>query len=118
MNVETVEISTLCPDPANVRRHSERNIETIKASLRRFGQQKPVVVDANGIVRAGNGTVAAAVALGCHLPLVAPQPPESQSVTDAGNQGVRLTLSDGHLVGGGSAPEVTVNRIHDVADGF
>ena len=64
MNVEEVEISTVSPDPANVRLHSERNLEAIKASLRRFGQQKPIVVDANGIVRAGNGTLAAAAALG------------------------------------------------------
>lgn len=64
MTIETIEISSLSPDPANVRRHSERNLETIKASLRRFGQQKPIVIDGNGIVRAGNGTLAAATALG------------------------------------------------------
>lgn len=34
------------------------------ASLRRFGQQKPIVVDANGIIRAGNGTYEAARRLG------------------------------------------------------
>src|SRR4051812_9327443 len=71
MNIEDVEISSLSPDPANVRRHSERNLETIKASLRRFGQQKPIVVDGSGIVRAGNGTLAAAIALGwTHIKIV------------------------------------------------
>ena len=64
MTVEEVEIASLSADPANVRQHSPRNIETIKASLRRFGQQKPIVVDQHGIVRAGNGTLAAAIALG------------------------------------------------------
>ena len=51
-------------DPANVRRHGEKNLGAIKSSLLRFGQQKPIVVDAKGIVRAGNGTLAALKALG------------------------------------------------------
>lgn len=34
------------------------------ASLRRFGQQKPIVVDSKGVVRAGNGTLEAAKRLG------------------------------------------------------
>jgi hypothetical protein len=54
MQVETVEISTLSSDPANVRRHSARNVEAVKASLRRFGQQIPLVVDAQNVVRVGN----------------------------------------------------------------
>lgn len=64
MNVETVKIDSLTFDPANVRKHDEKNLSAIKASLNRFGQQKPIVVDANGVVRAGNGTLAAAKALG------------------------------------------------------
>jgi ParB-like chromosome segregation protein Spo0J len=39
-------------------------MDTIKASLARFGQQTPIVVDANGIIRKGNGTHQAAKALG------------------------------------------------------
>jgi DNA modification methylase len=64
MNTERVPIDSVSFDPANVRKHGERNLATIKASLNRFGQQKPIVVDANGVVRAGNGTLAAAKALG------------------------------------------------------
>jgi DNA modification methylase len=64
MNVETVKIDSITFDPANVRKHDEKNLSAIKASLNRFGQQKPIVVDANGVVRAGNGTLAAAKALG------------------------------------------------------
>jgi ParB family chromosome partitioning protein len=64
MNIESVPIASISPDPANARRHPARNIESIKSSLRRFGQQKPIVVDANNIVRAGNGTLEAARALG------------------------------------------------------
>ena len=64
MKVERVPIDSISPDPANVRRHGPKNLDAIKGSLRRFGQQKPVVVDGNGIVRAGNGTLEAARALG------------------------------------------------------
>lgn len=64
MKTELVQIDSLQFDPANVRKHGEKNLATIKASLSRFGQQKPIVVDANGVVRAGNGTLAAMKALG------------------------------------------------------
>lgn len=62
--LETIALVNISADPANVRRHGPRNLEAIKASLRRFGQQKPIVVDANNVVRAGNGTLAAARELG------------------------------------------------------
>jgi ParB-like chromosome segregation protein Spo0J len=64
MKTERIPIDSVQFDPANVRKHGEKNLATIKASLARFGQQKPIVVDANGVVRAGNGTLAAAKALG------------------------------------------------------
>lgn len=57
-------VAELSADPANARKHNERNLDAIKASLTRFGQQKPIVVDSSGVVRAGNGTLAAAKALG------------------------------------------------------
>lgn len=64
MKIETVAIDSISLDPANVRRHPDRNLEAIKGSLRRFKQQKPIVVDADGVIRAGNGTYEAARALG------------------------------------------------------
>ena len=60
---ETVPIDSIHADPANVRTHPVRNLDAIKASITRFGQQRPVVVDAKGIIRAGNGTHAAMKAL-------------------------------------------------------
>lgn len=64
MKTETVAIDSISLDPANVRRHPDRNIQTIVASLKRFGQQKPIVVTKEGIVIAGNGTLQAARHLG------------------------------------------------------
>lgn len=64
MKIERVDIKTLLPDPSNVRKHSPKNLDAIKGSLKKFGQQKPIVVDHNNIVIAGNGTLEAAQALG------------------------------------------------------
>ena len=64
MNIEEIPIAELDLDPANVRQHDEKNLAAIKSSLKRFGQQKPIVVDPKGIVIAGNGTLTAARALG------------------------------------------------------
>lgn len=64
LQVTQFSIADLSNDPANARKHSDRNIEAIVASLRRFGQQKPIVVDSSGVVRAGNGTLEAARRLG------------------------------------------------------
>tara|TARA_R110002110_G_scaffold86024_5_gene224497 strand:+ start:1707 stop:2204 length:498 start_codon:yes stop_codon:yes gene_type:complete len=59
-----VKISEIRLDPNNVRLHDHRNIEAIKSSLSRFGQQKPIVVGSDGTVFAGNGTLEAAKLLG------------------------------------------------------
>ena len=64
METQRINISDLACDPANVRAHDGKNLDAIKASLQRFGQQKPIVVDEKGIVIAGNGTLTAARALG------------------------------------------------------
>lgn len=59
-DVGMVPLHVLTPDPRNARLHSERNIEAISASLRKFGQQKPIVVTPTGVVIAGNGQLEAA----------------------------------------------------------
>ena len=64
MVVEEVPVASLSEDPANVRMHNARNIEAIKGSLRRFGQQKPIVVSVDDVVIAGNGTLRAVRELG------------------------------------------------------
>lgn len=49
LRAHAVPIGELSPDPANARLHDERSIDAIKASLRRFGQQKPVEIFARPI---------------------------------------------------------------------
>ena len=64
MDIERVAIDSVRVDTGNVRKHGQKNLETIKRSLEAFGQQKPIVVTADGLVVAGNGTLDAARALG------------------------------------------------------
>lgn len=59
-----VPISKVRPDPRNARIHNERNINTIKKSLETYGQRKPIVVNHDGIIEAGNGLYQAAKELG------------------------------------------------------
>jgi ParB-like chromosome segregation protein Spo0J len=58
-----IAIADLSLDPNNARKHSQRNLDAIAASLKQFGQRKPIVVH-RGVVLAGNGTVEAAKTLG------------------------------------------------------
>ena len=60
-----VPIDSIDADPANARVHPTENLEAIRASLRVYGQRKPIVVNRRtGTVEAGNGTLAAARMLG------------------------------------------------------
>jgi site-specific DNA-methyltransferase (adenine-specific) len=58
-----IQIEQLSLDPKNARKHSQRNLDAIAASLEKFGQRKPIVVH-RGVVLAGNGTLEAAKSLG------------------------------------------------------
>lgn len=64
MNIETLRIAGLTPDPKNARQHDEKNLNAIMASLKEFGQRKPIVITEAGVIVAGNGTVEAAKRLG------------------------------------------------------
>ncbi len=59
-----VPLSRIRSDPANVRTHDARNLDAVAASLARFGQQKPIVIDSSGVIVAGNATAEAARRLG------------------------------------------------------
>jgi site-specific DNA-methyltransferase (adenine-specific) len=64
LRIETVNINSLTPDPANARKHDGKNLQAIENSLLKFGQRKPICVTPDSIVVAGNGTLEAAKNLG------------------------------------------------------
>jgi len=64
LEIQTIRIEDLKPDPQNARTHSEQNLSAIAGSLTEFGQRKPIVITTDNIIAAGNGTVEAAKRLG------------------------------------------------------
>lgn len=64
LTIERVRITDLRADEANARTHDRRNLDAIKRSLENFGQTRPLVITDDGLVIAGNGTLAAALELG------------------------------------------------------
>lgn len=63
--VRRVPLGELHPDPANARSHPQANLDAISASLKRFGQAEPLVVQKRtGRVVGGNGRLVAMKALG------------------------------------------------------
>lgn len=50
-------IKDLTPDPRNARKRTDRSAELIAESLKRFGAARSIVIDEDGRVLAGNGTV-------------------------------------------------------------
>lgn len=59
-----VPIESTMPDPANARLHPTKNLAAIAASFKKHGQLKPVVLDKDGVIAAGNGTREALLSLG------------------------------------------------------
>ena len=64
-------VAELVPYARNARKHSAQQIDSLAASIGRFGFNVPVCVDANGGIVAGHGRVLAAKRLGMQtLPVV------------------------------------------------
>ena len=53
-------IKDLVPDPENARNHTPRNIGMIEDSIQAVGLARSIVIDEDGTILAGNGTIEAA----------------------------------------------------------
>lgn len=60
----SVKVSDLTLDPNNARKHGEKDLAAIVASLEKFSQQTPIVITSDNVVIKGNGTLMAAMKLG------------------------------------------------------
>lgn len=83
-------LAELHEDPANVRRHGKKNVAAIRASLKRFGQVEPLVVQAgSGKVIGGNGRLSVMRELGweeCQIAEVAIDDTQSTALAIALNR--------------------------------
>lgn len=64
MKVTRMKLSALKPPEKNVRIHSEKQVREFVRSLDAFGQIRPIVVDEDNTILAGNGLYAALMAKG------------------------------------------------------
>lgn len=55
MNVITMKLADLKQPEKNVRIHTEQQLREFERSVRMFGQIRPIVVDENNVILAGNG---------------------------------------------------------------
>jgi len=62
--IETLPVSSLRPNPRNARRHGERQIAQLCASISEFGFVLPVLIDDEGHILAGHARHSAAIKMG------------------------------------------------------
>jgi DNA modification methylase len=58
--IEHLQIADLKPNPRNARRHPQKQLHQIAASIREFGFNSIVVIDEDGVILVGHGRVEAA----------------------------------------------------------
>ena len=121
--VETVAVDSLEPDPDNARIHGRDNLRAIKTSLERFGQVRPLIATADGVVVAGNGTLAAMRLLGWTDAMVIRLPwtdrDQCRAYAIADNRTAELAAWDSTILGG-QVEQMTANGIpmDDLGFGF
>ena len=91
MNIETIPLAELHAPKVNTRIHPEKQIDALMRAVRMFGQTRPVVIDEQNVVLAGNGLLAA---------LRRMKQPHVQAVRVVGltpSQKAKLMLSDNRI---------------------
>ena len=64
MKIVQKKLTDLSKIEKNIRRHSQKQLSEYVRSVKMFGQIRPLVVDENGVILAGNGLYDALVAMG------------------------------------------------------
>ena len=64
MDIIEMKLSELVKPERNVRIHTEQQLKEFERSVRMFGQIRPIVIDENNVILAGNGLYDTLVAMG------------------------------------------------------
>lgn len=114
MKIEQVAIGKLRPNPRNSRRHGDGQVQAIAASIRRFGFNAPIIVDASGMVIAGHGRLEAARLVGLkRVPVVRLghlSPEEARAYLIADNRLAEMATWDSELL---SAELAELSKLED-----
>lgn len=101
MKVKSVPLSSLREDPDNANTHPPSQLRAIQASMERFGQQIPLVVDGDGVVLAGNARLKVMDLMGwtkCDVVQTPLKGAEARAFALADNQLARLSEANAKLV--------------------
>ena len=102
LKIEMVATTTLTPYARNTRTHSTKQISQLQASIGKFGFLVPALIDADGVVVAGHGRLAAAQALGMtEIPVIRLahlSPAERRAYAIADNRLAELSQFDEELL--------------------
>ncbi len=91
MKIKAVKVAELKHPERNVRIHTEKQVKELQRSLEMFGQIRPVIVDENNVVLAGNGLVKALREMGTETVDIF----RKEDLTE--NQKKKLMLADNKL---------------------
>jgi len=64
MEITTMKLADIIKPEKNVRIHTEQQLKEFQRSVKMFGQIRPIVVDENNIILAGNGLYDTLIAMG------------------------------------------------------
>ena len=64
MKITTIKLADLVKPEKNVRIHTEQQLKEFQRSVKMFGQIRPIVIDENNVILAGNGLYDTLVAMG------------------------------------------------------
>lgn len=64
MEITTMKLTDLIKPEKNVRIHTEQQLKEFQRSVKMFGQIRPIVIDENNIILAGNGLYDTLIAMG------------------------------------------------------
>ena len=102
LKVEVWPVDRLKPNPRNARKHSDRQLAQLAASIRQFGFTTPIVADEGGGVLAGHGRLEAARRLGLfEVPVIQLQHldgPQKRALALADNRIAELSGWDDDLL--------------------
>ena len=60
----TLKLADIVPPKKNIRIHTEKQLEEFERSVKMFGQIRPIVVDENNTILAGNGLYETLIRMG------------------------------------------------------
>lgn len=107
----TLKLKDLVRPEKNIRIHTEKQLEEFERSVRMFGQIRPIVVDENNTILAGNGLYETLIRMGCEDALVY----KFEDLTEA--QKKKLMIADNKIFSLGIENLDTLNEFLEELNG-